>query len=104
MVTTATKAALLAAIASAGDGSSADSPMRFLMPCGDAGLVRLDTWNSAEGKWQKDQEWTLHGKVTATYKKAAGSSVEAGVCVTMEAPYDDTMDCFTLSNGVDAID
>eukprot|EP00354_Favella_ehrenbergii_P002307 CAMPEP_0170455234 /NCGR_PEP_ID=MMETSP0123-20130129/3255_1 /TAXON_ID=182087 /ORGANISM="Favella ehrenbergii, Strain Fehren 1" /LENGTH=126 /DNA_ID=CAMNT_0010718281 /DNA_START=43 /DNA_END=423 /DNA_ORIENTATION=- len=91
-------------MALAGDGSSADSPMRFLLPCGDAGLVQLDTWNSAEGEWQQDQEWKLHGKVTASYKKAVGASYDVGLCFTMGAPYDDTMDCMTLSADKEAID
>ena len=77
-------------------GSSNEFPMKFLMPVEDnAGIVILDIWNTVDD----NDEWTLHGKITAKYTKQADTEYEVGICIPMDAPYTDKMDCFSIRAG-----
>ena len=83
-----------------GIGTSEAYPMRFIMPVeSNIGVIFLETWNSVSGTYKKDQEWTLHGKITAKYTKTANTEYEVGLCIQMNAPYTDSVDCLTIKAG-----
>lgn len=55
--------------------------MRFIMPLGDEfDYTLLEIWNSVEGRYLEDQEWTLHGRMIAEYTKQPGVTYKAGIC------------------------
>ena len=76
-------------------GTSGDTPMRFLMP-NDLGLVKFEVWNTSKGKYLKDQTWEFHGRIIADYIKEDGATYEAGICIPMDAPYSDVVDCISI--------
>ena len=56
-------------------------------------------WNSVEGGYVEDQEWTFHGRMIAEYEKKAGVTYRAGICFVIEPPYSDLLDCVQVEAG-----
>ena len=69
-------------------GSSPYYPMRFIFPLSDSyEYMQLEIWNSVEGRYLEDQDWTFHGRLIAEYEKKSGVTYKAGVCFVMDPPY-----------------
>ena len=88
----------------AGEGTSEEDSMDYIIPVGDVGLINLSVWNEVKGEFKENQDWTLHLKFDAKYQKIDGTSYEAGMCFPMFEPFGNMVDCFTIVSGEDAID
>lgn len=61
-------------------------------------------WNSVEGKYLDEQEWTFHGRMIAEYEKESGMTYKAGICFVIEPPYSDYLDCIQVEAGQSSAD
>ena len=81
-------------------GSSPYYPMRFILPVGeDYEYTMLEIWNSVTGRYLKEQKWTLHGRMIAEYVRKPGVTYKAGICIPIQPPHADHMDCFQVEAG-----
>jgi len=99
-------AALLTSQVMAGDGSSEEDAIAYIIPVGDAGLINLQVWNTVSGEYLEEQKenWRLNMKFSATYTKEAGRTYEAGMCFPMFEPFGNMVDCFTAKDGEELAD
>ena len=98
--------ALLTSQVMAGDGSSEEDAIAYIIPVGDAGLINLQVWNTVSGEYLEEQKenWRLNMKFSATYTKEAGRNYEAGMCFPMFEPFGNMVDCFTAKDGEELAD